>query len=136
MVVSSTQASASPTNNYYVSFVVTFSESVTGVDASDFALTTIGLSGAAITNVSGSGSAYTVTAYTGTGHGFIRLDVADNDSITDAVGNKLGGAGAGNGNYSNGQSYSVRPLAFIAPPDEYAAWDVLPQSPSEEQNLG
>jgi hypothetical protein len=47
-VVSSTRASANPTNAASVDFTVTFGESVAGVDVSDFSLTTSGLTGASI----------------------------------------------------------------------------------------
>jgi hypothetical protein len=106
-VLSSNRANSNPTNAASVSFTVTFSESVTGVDTNDFALTTTGLTGAAITNVSGGNNVYTVTVSTGSGNGTLRLDVSDNDSIQDAVGNPLGGAGAGNGNFTTGQNYDV-----------------------------
>jgi hypothetical protein len=98
---------STPTNATSVQWTVTFGESVTGVDSTDFTLPTTGaVSGAAITNVSGSGATYTVTASTGTGDGTLGLNLADNDSITDALGNPLGGPGAGNGNFT-GQTYTV-----------------------------
>jgi hypothetical protein len=106
-VLSITRASTNPTSAAYVSFTVTFSEPVTGVDASDFTLSTTGLYGATITSVSGSGTTYTVVVYTGHGTGLLRLNVIDNDSIMDEVGNKLGGTGTGNGNYSYGEIYTV-----------------------------
>jgi hypothetical protein len=92
---------------------VDFSESVTGVDFSDFSLTTSGVSGAAVSGVSGSGSVYTVTVNTGSGSGTIQLNVIDNDSILDASLNPLGDTGAGNGNYISGEAYTVvKPSAF------------------------
>ncbi len=108
-VVSSIQrAGASPTSASSVDFTVTFTKNVTGVDATDFALTTTGsVSGASIAGVSGSGSIYTVTVNTGSGDGTIRLDLIDNDSIVDGSGNKLGGTGAGNGNFTAGQVYTI-----------------------------
>jgi mannan endo-1,4-beta-mannosidase len=100
-----------PTSGASVNFSVTFSESVTGVDASapfnDFTLTTTGVTGAAITGVSGSGATRTVTVNTGSGSGTIRLDVVDNDSIRDAINNSLGGPGNGNGNYISGETVTV-----------------------------
>ena len=93
------------TNATSVSWTVQFSESVTGVDASDFALTGA-VTGATITAVSGSGSQYTVTANTGTGNGTLGLNLVDNDSILDASANPLGGTGSGNGNFT-GQSYTI-----------------------------
>src|SRR6185369_2754329 len=98
---------ANPTNATNVDFTVTFSEAVTGVDISDFSLTTTGISGALITGVSGSGAVYTVTVNTGNGSGTLRLDVADNDSIKDSTNNALGGAGLSNGNYTSGETYII-----------------------------
>src|SRR5207253_1055894 len=100
-------AGTSPANTSTVGFTVTFSESVTGVDTSDFALTTAGVSSASVANVTGSGASYTVTVNTGTGDGTLRLDVADDDSIVDAATNPLGGSGAGNGDFTAGQTYSI-----------------------------
>jgi hypothetical protein len=78
-----------------------FSESVTGVDASDFTLTTTGVSGAAVSGVSGTDAVYTVTVNTGTGDGTIRLDVVDDDSIVDAASNPLGSG------FTTGEVYDV-----------------------------
>jgi hypothetical protein len=102
LIVSSvTRNAASPSNASSVSYTVTFSEPVTGVDASDFALTTTGITGASIDNVSGSGSTYTVTVNTGTGNGAIRLDVLDDDTILNSVSNDLAAG------FTLGQSYDV-----------------------------
>ena len=49
---------------------------------------------------------FLVTASTGTGSGTLGLDLIDNDSILDASGNPLGGAGAGNGNF-RGDVYTI-----------------------------
>lgn len=100
-------ASANPTAPATsVSWVVTFSKSVSGVDATDFALASAGVSGASITSVAGSGSTWTVTANTGSGSGTLGLNLVDNDSIVDAGGIPLGGSGAGNGNFT-GSIYTV-----------------------------
>ena len=106
-VFSSVRGNTNPTNAASVNFTVTFSDSVTGVDLSDFTLTTTGITGASVTGVSGSGVTYTVTVNTGTGSGTVRLDVTDNDSIKDIAGTPLGGAGAGNGNYTSGEIYTI-----------------------------
>jgi len=106
-VVSSVRANADPTTAANVNFSVTFSESVTGVDISDFILNVSSLTGALVTGVSGSGATYTVTVGTGIGTGTIRLDVNDDDSIVDAVSNPLGGAGLGNGNFTGGETYTI-----------------------------
>ena len=106
-VQSINRVGTTPTNAASVSWTVLFSESVTGVDASDFALVTTGaVTGATITTVSGSGSQYTVTANTGTGNGTLGLNLVDNDTILDTSANRLGGTGPGNGNFT-GQSYTI-----------------------------
>ena len=107
-VTSSLRADANPTSAASVNFTVTFSEAVSGVDSSDFSLTTTGsISGGLVANVSGSGTTYTVTVGTGSGVGDIRLDVVDNDSILNASSIPLGGPGAGNGNFTSGEAYTI-----------------------------
>ena len=115
-VLSINRVAASPTNtSSNVSWAVTFSESVTGVDSTDFTLANTGLGGTpAISTVSGSGASYTVTASSGTGSGTLGLNLNDNDSIQDGAANKLGGngtgtadgGGAGNGSFA-GQAYTI-----------------------------
>jgi len=82
-----TRVGSSPTNAASVSFTVTFSESVTGVAASNFTAT--GLTGASVTGVTGSGSTRTVTVNSGTGDGTLHLDPAGIGAIVDAAGNAL-----------------------------------------------
>jgi hypothetical protein len=106
-VVSVARADANPTKASTVTFTVTFDANVTGVDATDFVLTTAGVSGAAVIGVTGSGTTYAVTVSTGTGSGTVRLDVADDDTIIDGSGNKLGGDGAGNGDFTAGEAYAI-----------------------------
>ena len=105
-VQSIARGGATPSNASSVSWTVTFSETVTGVDTGDFALASTGPAGATITGVSGSGTTYTVTASTGTGSGTLGLNLVDNDTIIDAAANKLGGTGTGNGNLT-GQTYTI-----------------------------
>ena len=112
-VISSVRLTTDP-NLINVKFTVTFSRNVTGVDASDFGLTTTGVSGVAVSGVSGSGSTYTVTVNTGTGNGTIRLDVVDNDSIKDGSNTPLGGIGAGNGNFTSGEIYTIIKTVIIS----------------------
>lgn len=117
-VVSITRASANPTvQNSTVGYNVTFDAPVTGVDASDFQLTTASLGGAGVTGVTGSGATYGVTVNTGmpsAAGATLRLDVIDDDTITGAGGDPLGGAGAGNGNFTSGEVYTVNPIAARA----------------------
>ena len=90
-VISSDRADGDPSGKVKVDFTVTFSQAVTGVDPTDFSLTTGGaVSGAFVTGVSGSGDTYTVTVNTGIGDGTIRLDVLDDDSIEDGDSNSPG----------------------------------------------
>ncbi len=110
-VISSVRVHPSTTNLSSVSFTVTFSETVTGVDTADFSLTTTGITGAWITGVTGAGTIRTVTVNTGADNGTLHLNVADNDTILDLAGNMLGGAGAGNGSYTAGQTYSIEKTA-------------------------
>lgn len=108
MVTASLRLDPDPTAAASVRFAVTFSEEVSGVDGSDFVLSTSGgVSGAAVATVDGFGASYTVTVNTGTGNGTLRLDAVDDDSIRDAVNNPLGGTGAGNGNFTAGEAYTI-----------------------------
>jgi glucose/arabinose dehydrogenase len=105
-VLSINRVSPTPTNAGSVQWTVTFSETVTGVDLTDFALVASGVTGATLSPVVGTGSVYTVTASTGTGNGTLGLNLVDDDSIVDASSNPLGGAGTGNGAFT-GQSYTI-----------------------------
>jgi len=134
-VLSVTRANTNPTSAASVGFTVTFSEAVIGVDTGDFSLTITGISGAAISSVSGSGKLYTVNVNTGSGNGTIRLDVVDNDSIKDTSLNPLGGVGAGNGNFSTGEVYTIsHTLTFNL--TSVAANDGWVLESSETSNLG
>ena len=114
---------ASPAHAASVRFTISFLEPVTGLGLSDLALTTTGVTGAAITDLSGSGDTYTVTVATGSGNGTIRLDVIDDDSITNASNKPLGGAGTGNGNYTNGKPYTIiKTPSFGDVPASHWAW--------------
>jgi hypothetical protein len=76
-----------------VTYAVNFSEAVTGLDATDFALNTVsGNATGSITEVKGSGAAYTVTITGIAGEGDLRLDLnSTGTGITDLVGNALPG---------------------------------------------
>jgi len=106
-VSSITRADTDPTNATSVDFTVMFSENVTGVDTTDFAIDASGVTGASITLASGSADTYTVTVDTGSGDGTLSIDLADDDTIIDGASNPLGGTGAGNGDYTTGESYTI-----------------------------
>ena len=102
-----TRANADPTSSFSVDFTVTFSEAVTGVDASDFSLTST-VTGASVTSVSGSGKTYTVTVNTGSGDGTLRLDLnASGTGIEDLAGNPISGG------YTGGEEYTVAKSANV-----------------------
>ena len=120
-VSSINRASTNPTEPAtVVSWTVIFSASVSGVDAADFTLVQAGgVTGASITSVTGSGTTWTVTANTGSGTGTLGLNLIDDDSIYDSGSIPLGGAGAGNGNFT-GEVYTVSP-PFCTPPSNIPA---------------
>ncbi len=125
-VLSINRSVPNPTNASSVNFTVAFSESVTGVDTSDFTLTTTGVTGASITSVNGSGKTYTVTANTGGGNGTIRLDVIDDNTIINQASNPLGGNALGDGNFNLGETYTVTKVTtFGDVPDSYWAWSYI-----------
>ena len=103
-ITATTPSNASPTNATSVTYTVTFSESVTGVDATDFTLTTSGTSGS-VSGVSGSGTTYTVTVSSISGSGTLRLDLKSSGTgITDGVGNAISGGFTTGGVYTIDQT--------------------------------
>jgi len=103
----------SPTS---VDFTVTFSEPVTGVDLTDFALTPTGTVNGALAGVGGAGAVYTVSVNVLSGAGTLRLDVIDDDTILDSDDTPLGGVGAGNGNFTTGEVYTVSAQVLVEIP--------------------
>ncbi|HMM80946.1 MAG TPA: right-handed parallel beta-helix repeat-containing protein [Pyrinomonadaceae bacterium] len=113
-VTSITRGGPDPTNAANVTFNVAFSEPVTGVDTTDFALDTAGVSGTSISNVTGSNGNYVVTVNTGSGSGTIRLDVNAGASIFDIANNQFGNAYTGREIYTidrTGPNSTVSPVA-------------------------
>ena len=100
-ILSVLRGSPDPTNDPTVDFTVTFSEPVTGVDATDFSPIMTGVTGATVSLVGGSGTTWTVTVNTGTGDGTLRLDVLDDNSIVDNELNTL------DGGFTNGEVYTI-----------------------------
>jgi hypothetical protein len=107
-VASSTRVVVSPTNAASVSFLVSFSEPVSGVDTSDFSLTASGVTGASVIGVSVGGPAWMriVSVGTGSGSGSLRLDVPATATITDLAGNPLDTLP-----YTSGQAYTIDKIA-------------------------
>ncbi|WP_201834504.1 beta strand repeat-containing protein [Microvirga zambiensis] len=101
-VNSITRNSAEFTNDSTVTYTVVFSESVTGVDASDFLLTATGTAGGTISSVTGSGTTYTVTVSSLTGFGTLRLDLKGSGTgIKDAANNTIASG------YTAGEQYTM-----------------------------
>ena len=95
---------------------------MTGVDVSDFNLTTSRVTGATVSSVSGSGGTRTVTVNTGSGNGSILLNLVDNNSIIDVSNNPLGGPAVGDGNFTSSQAYTViKAATFVDVPTSYWA---------------
>ena len=103
-------AGSALTNATSVDFTVTFNESVTGVDASDFALTTTGTAAGTIAGISGSGTTYTVTVNGLSGDGTLRLDL---DSSGTGIINT--GTQAITGGFTSGQTYTLDTSSPTAP---------------------
>jgi hypothetical protein len=118
VVLAVSRVDASPTDAAVIRFRVTFSEFVTGVDLFppivDFGLGLGGgITGASIAGVTAeSGSSYLVQVNTGSGSGTIQLYAVDDDSIRDSVGQPLGGAGVGNGNFTAGEIYTINKVVL------------------------
>ncbi len=110
VVSSIIRADTDPTAALSVNYIVTFSESVMGVDTADFSLTTSGASSVTVSGLSGSGSSYTVTVNTGVGNGTIRLDVPASATITDSSANAVS-----NLPFTSGEVYTVnKSITFIS----------------------
>ncbi|WP_040892250.1 beta strand repeat-containing protein [Zavarzinella formosa] len=91
-------------------FKVDFLEAVSGVDATDFALATTGVTGASITRVNQIDAAhYTVDVASGSGTGTIGLNIVATNNIKDLAGNAFGdGVFAPAANFNVGSKpYSV-----------------------------
>jgi len=93
-----------------ISYTVTFSEAVTGVDAGDFSLTSTGTAMGAIAGITGSGTTYTVTVNTLAGDGTLRLDLKNA-----GTGIQNGGSIDIAGGYTAGATYTLDHTAPAAP---------------------
>jgi hypothetical protein len=101
-VVSVVRTSSDPTTASNVNYTVTFSESVSGVDPTDFNVTTTDTASGSVNTVSAGPSAiYTVNVNNISGNGTIRLDVLDDDTIMDGGFNTL------DGGFTNGEVYTI-----------------------------
>ncbi|MFC0351732.1 DUF4347 domain-containing protein, partial [Undibacterium danionis] len=107
-IVRQSPASAT-TNSSSVTYAVSFNESVSGVDISDFSLTKTGATVGNISAISGSGSSYIVTVNGISGDGTLRLDLnASGTNISDAASNAI------NVGFISGQTYTIDQPAIIS----------------------
>ena len=81
------------TNASSVTYAVTFSEPVAGVDATDFSLALNGVTASTPVVVSGNGASYTVGINEISGNGTLGQDQVDEASIVDAAANPLQAGG-------------------------------------------
>jgi hypothetical protein len=104
-VSSINRVGSTPTNAASVQFTVTFSEAVSGVATSSFAVTVTGSATGTVSGVSGTGP-YTVTVNSLTGAGTIRLDLkaSGSNGVTDTAGNATAA-------FTTGQTYTVDRVA-------------------------
>ncbi|CAN7487655.1 DUF4347 domain-containing protein [Acidovorax sp. LjRoot118] len=101
-VSSINRVSTAITNATSVNFTVKFSESVSGVDTSDFSLTKSNTANGTISSVTGSGDTYTVTVNSISGDGTVRLDLKSSGTgIQNTAGNAIPGG------YTAGQLYTI-----------------------------
>ncbi|GCC49874.1 hypothetical protein SanaruYs_00880 [Chryseotalea sanaruensis] len=134
------------TSSQTLTWIVTFSENVTGVDVTDFSLnrTTDADLTFGILGVSGSGSVYTVTLSNvqlldASSNAQLALNVTDNNSIIDAAGNPLGGPVIGDGAFTGSIAYPADPLndafndyftiVFPEPSNAATNFNVVTQTP-------
>lgn len=99
----------SSTNATSVTFRATFSEQVTGLDVTDFALTTTGSATGTISNVASvSAGLFDITLTSVYGNGTVRLDLkASGTGVTDAAGNAISGG------FTTGQTYTINQVPIV-----------------------
>ncbi|TCC92511.1 MBG domain-containing protein [Pedobacter hiemivivus] len=101
-ILSITRTGNATINGTAAQFLVTFSENVTGVNTSDFSITSTGITAPAVTFVSGSNNTRTVTVNTGTGSGTLRLDLKSSGTgIINTIGNEV------QAGYTAGEVYTI-----------------------------
>ena len=81
--------SATLTNASLVNYTINFASLVTGLTASNFSLTTTGITGASISSVVGSGIIDTLTVNTGTGDGTITLNLVNATGLSPGLSTPL-----------------------------------------------
>jgi gliding motility-associated-like protein len=124
-VTSINRIQASPTNLNSVDYTVTFSEAVTGVDVSDFNLSSTGSITTNLASVVGSGNSYTVTINGVVGTGTIKLNLNNSGTgINDLAGNSI------TGGYTNGQVFDIDQTPLITTVGTLSALNTVYGTPS------
>lgn len=101
---------AVPASSTSLSYTVTFSQSVTGVDLSDFALSKTGSATGTLASMTGSGATYAVTVTGINGDGDLRLDLQGG-----GTGIVNGSGTAISGGFTAGQTFTLDHTAAAAP---------------------
>ncbi|HEX5838481.1 MAG TPA: S-layer homology domain-containing protein [Anaerolineales bacterium] len=131
-VLSILRTEPNPVNVPVVSFAVTFSKPVSGVDTADFVLMTSGLAGASILNVSGSGQSYMVAVDKGSGFGALHLEVPVSATVND-----LSGAPLESLPFKGGQSYLILDAPTFADTTvDHWAWEFIERLYAEGVTAG
>ncbi|WEK19646.1 MAG: MBG domain-containing protein [Candidatus Pedobacter colombiensis] len=100
-VVSLNRNSSTPTNATVISYTLTFSKNVTGVDITDFTIISTGSSSGFISSISGTGNSYQITIQGVSGNGTIGLNLNNSGTgIMDTSSNPLTGG-------FTGQEYTI-----------------------------
>ncbi|WP_425913261.1 Ig-like domain-containing protein [Pseudomonas sp. GWSMS-1] len=101
-VNSITRDGAASTNATSLDYTIVFSEAVTGIDTSDFTLSSTGTAAGTIASIIGSGGTYIVTVNGVSGEGTLKLDFnGSGTGVSDVNGNPISGG------FTGGQSYTV-----------------------------
>ncbi|MGA2284873.1 MAG: hypothetical protein ABSG55_01210 [Dehalococcoidia bacterium] len=124
VVTSISRDDPSPTDAYFVSWTVTFSEPVVGLNLLNFSLVQSGLTGLPLQiDVSGSGSTWTVTAWTGLGTpldgsaGTLQLNLSRTVRVTDVAGNALASTFNGTAAVYRIDKFTPAPVITSKPPN-------------------
>ncbi|MHC5056459.1 MAG: Ig-like domain-containing protein [Planctomycetota bacterium] len=113
VVQSITLADPDPTNATSLSFTLTFSEGITGLNAGDLQVALSGTTGGLFSITPAGVGVYTVTV-TASGDGTVGLNLVDDNTITDGAGHALGGPAPNDGDYA-GPTYTVDTVPPDAP---------------------
>jgi hypothetical protein len=110
-ITATTPSNATPTNATSLTYTITFSEPVTGVNAGSFTLTQTGTASGSLTNVTGSGTTYSMIIAGVSGDGTLRLDLnSSGTGIQDAAGNTPSGG------FTGGDVYTIEHTPPAASP--------------------